>query len=93
MSQQTKNIMDIEQHCISPRPEIRFYSNKKKKLFFRNSHLLEFGVIEPAEHSPAEYIFTIFGKSSNYYKILNLKGLNRHIEKHHFKMDKLWSAE
>ena len=24
--------------------------------------------------------------------ILNLKGLNRHIEYHHFKMDTLWSA-
>ena len=24
--------------------------------------------------------------------ILNLKGLNKHIEKHHFKMDTLWSA-
>ena len=24
--------------------------------------------------------------------ISNLKGLNKHIEKHHFKMDTLWSA-
>lgn len=31
-------------------------------------------------------------KSGKYSMISNLKGLNKHIEKHHFKMDTLWSA-
>ena len=31
-------------------------------------------------------------RSGKYRMILNLKGLNQHIEKHHFKMDTLWSA-
>ena len=31
-------------------------------------------------------------KSGKYRMILNLKGLNRHIEYHQFKMDTLWSA-
>ena len=43
----------------------------------------------PAVHSPGEYISTIFvrkKKSGKYRLILNLKGLNQHIEKHHFKI-------
>jgi len=42
-----------------------------------------------------EYISTLFvrkKKSGKYRTILNFKGLNKHIEKHHFKMDILWSA-
>ena len=54
--------------------------------------MLEMGVTEPAVHSPDEYISTIFvreKKSGKYRMILNLKGLNKHIEKHRFKMDTL----
>ena len=45
------------------------------------NHLLELGVIEPAVHSPGEYISTIFVRkktSGKYRLILNLKGLNQH---------------
>ena len=89
----------IVQHChleignpnqTRPRPEIEFDSNEKEII-----DLLELGVIEPAVHSPGEYISTIFvrkKKSGKYRMILNLKGLNKRIEKRHFKMDTLWSA-
>ena len=53
------------------------------------------GVFEPAVHCPDEYISTIFArkkKSGKYRMILNLNELSKHIEKHHFKMDTLWSA-
>ena len=78
-----------------PRPEIEFDSNKKDIIDSEIAHLLELGVIEPAVHSPAEYISTIFvriKKSGKYRMILNLKVLNKHIEKHHFKMDTLWTC-
>ena len=99
-----QNILDIVQHChleignpnqTRPRPEIEFDSNEKEIIDSEIAHLLELGVIEPAVHSPGEYISTIFvrkKKSGKYRMILNLKGLNKHIEKHHFKMDTLWSA-
>ena len=57
--------------------------------------LQKLGVIEPACHSSGEFISTIFvrkKKSGKYRMILNLKGLNRHLEYCHFKMDTLWSA-
>ena len=78
-----------------PRPEIEFDSNEKEIIDSEIAHLLELGVIEPAVHSPAEYISTIFvriKKSGKYRMNLNLKGLNKHIEKHHYKMDTLRSA-
>ena len=99
-----QNILDIVQHChleignpnqTRPRPEIQFDSNEKEIIDSEITHLLEMGVIELAVHSPGEYISTIFvrkKKSGKYRMILNLKGLNQHIEKHHFKMDTLWSA-
>ena len=78
-----------------PRPEIQFDSNEKDIIDSEITHLLKLGVIEPAVHSPDEYISTIFvrkKKSGKYRMILNLKGLNKHIEKHPFKMDTLRSA-
>ena len=78
-----------------PRPEIEFDSNEKEIIDSEIAHLLELGVIEPAVHSPGEYISTIFvrkKKSGKYCMILNLKGLNKHIEKHDYKMDTLRSA-
>ena len=78
-----------------PRPEIQFDSNEKDVIDSEITHLPKLGVIEPAVHSPGEYIPPIFvrkKKSGKYRMILKLKGLNKHIEKHHFKMDTLWSA-
>ena len=78
-----------------PRPEIQFDSNEKDIIDSEITHLLKLGAIEPAVHSPDEYISTMFvrkKKSGKYIMILNLKGLNKHIEKHHFKMDTFWSA-
>ena len=96
------NRLKYSGHCIAlpfgdcqspnqsrPRPEIQFDSNEKD-IDSEISHLLKLGAIEPAVHSPDEYISTTFvrkKKSGKYRMILNLKGLNKHIEKHHFKMD------
>ena len=99
-----QNILDIVKccHCeignpsqARPRPEIQVDSTEKEIISSEIKHLLELGVIKPAVHSPDEYISTIFvrkKKSGKYRMILNLKGLNKHITKHHFKMDTLWSA-
>ena len=99
-----QNILDIVQHChleignpnqTRPRPEIQFDSNEKEIIDLEITHLFEQGVIEPAVHSPEEYISMILAwkkRSGKYHTILNLKWLNKHIEKHHFKMDTLWSA-
>ena len=99
-----QNILDIVQHYhleietsnqSRPRPEIQFDSNEKEIIDSEITHLFKLDLTEPAVHSPGEYISTIFvrkKKSGKYRMILNLKGLNKHIEKHHFKMDTLWSA-
>ena len=91
-----QNILDIVQlynleietpNQSRPRPEIQFDSNEKEIIDLEITHLFKLGVIEPAVHSPGEYISTIFvrkKKSGKYRMILNLKGLNKHIEKHHF---------
>ena len=98
------NILDTVQHCHleignpdqpRPRPEIQFNSEEKAIIHAEITHLLELGVIEPAVHCPNEYISSIFvrkKKSGKYRMILNLKALNKYVEKHHFKMDTLWSA-
>ena len=68
---------------------------KKSLIHARITHLLELGVIEPAVHSPDDYISTVFvrkKKSGKHRMILNLKGLNQRIEKHHFNVDTFWSA-
>ena len=70
-------------------------TKQKRWLLTEINHLQKLGVSEPACHSSGEFISTIFvrqKKSGKYRMILNLKGLNRHIEYHHFKMDTLWSA-
>ena len=97
-----ENILDTVQHCHfeignpdqpRPRPEIQFNSEQKAIINAEITHLLELGVIEPEVHCPNEYISSIFvRKSRNYCMILNLKGLNKYVEKHHFKMDTLRSA-
>ena len=99
-----QDILDMVQHChleianptqLRLRPEIQFDSKEEGIITSEIAHLLELGVIEPAVHTPDEYISTIFvrkKKSGQYRMVLNLKGLNKHIEKHHFKMDTLWSA-
>lgn len=97
-----QDLMDTVQHCyleienptqLRLRPEIQFDSKEEGTITSEIAHLLEeLGVIEPAVHTPDEYISTIFvrkKKSGQYRMILNLKGLNKHIEKHHFKMDTL----
>ena len=60
-----------------PRPEIQFDSNEQDVIDSEITHLLKLGVIEPAVHSPDEYISTIFvrkKKGGKYRMILNLKG-------------------
>ena len=77
------------------RPEIQFDQMEQIIIDKEITHLLALEVIEHTCHSPGEYISTVFvrkKKNGNYRMILNLKGLNEHIEYHHFKMDTLWSA-
>ena len=52
--------------------------------------LLEKGAIVPCEHEKGEYIspiFTTSKKDGSSRMILNLKGLNKFLEYHHFKME------
>jgi len=93
-----KKILDTVQHCDLeignpnqpwPRAEIQFDSKEKEIINSVNVHMLELGVIEPAVHCPDEYISSLFvrkKKSGKYCMILNLKGLKKHIEKHHFQI-------
>lgn len=97
-------ILDIVQHChleidnpeqTRLRPVIQFDPSEIKIIDLEITNLLNMGVIEPAVQCPDEYISNIFvrqKKSGKYRMILNLKGLNKYIAKHHFKMDTLWSA-
>ena len=77
------------------RQEIQFDQMEQIIIDKEMTHLLALEVIEHTCHSSGEYISTIFvrkKKNGKYRMILNLKGLNEHIEYHHFKMDTLWSA-
>ncbi|XP_028407533.1 uncharacterized protein LOC114530148 [Dendronephthya gigantea] len=54
--------------------------------------LLSKGVITTSCHEPGEYFSNVFvrkKKDGSYRMILNLKGLNRDVEYHHFKMDNI----
>lgn len=80
-----------------PRPEIQFDSNEQDIIDSEITHLLKLGVIEPAVHSPDEYtiFFHDFCAEKERWQIshdFESKRVNKHIEKHHFKMDTLWSA-
>ena len=80
---------------LRPRPEIQFGYKEEDIITPEIAYLLELGVIEPAVQTLDEYISTIFVRkkeSGRYRMILNLQGLNKHTEKHHFKMDTLSSA-
>ena len=99
-----QNIQNMVQNChleienptqLRPRPEIQFGYKEEEIITPEIAHLLELGVIEPAVQTLDEYISTIFVRkkeSGRYRMILNLQGLNKHTEKHHFKMDTLSSA-
>ena len=73
-----QNILDIVQHYhleietpnqSRPRPEIQFESNEKEIIASEITHLFKLGVIEPAVHSPGEYISTIFVRKKKSGKI------------------------
>ena len=77
------------------RPEIKFDSTEQAIINAEIRTLLQLGVVEHAVHSPGDFISNMFvskKKSGKYRMIHNLKGLNKHIEYHHFKMDPMWSA-
>ena len=80
-----------------PRPKIQSDPKETKIITSETAHLLALGVIEPAVHTPDEFISSTGivvrkKKCGQYPMILNLKGLNKQIEKHHFKIDTFWSA-
>ena len=65
------------------KPEIHFDTKERETITSGNARLSELGLIEPAVHTPDEYISIICvreKKSGQYRTILNIKGPNKHIE-------------
>lgn len=65
------------------KPEIHFDTKERETITLGNARLSELGLIEPAVHTPDEYISIICvreKKSGQYRTILNIKGPKKHIE-------------
>ena len=79
-----------------PLPELRFSPAEQNFLRSEIASLLDKNVLERAEHVPGEFISNIFlrekREKGKYRMILNLKHLNKSVEKIHFKMDTLMST-
>ena len=97
-----QNILDIIQHCHleignpyqpRPRPEIKVDSTEKETIQKSHSclNLVLLSLLPTLQMKTFPQFLSGKRKLANRV-ILNLKGLNKHIEKHHFKMDTLWSA-
>ena len=69
--------------------------SEAENVFLQNEirNMLKKGIIEHSKHENGEYISSIFLRekktAGQYRMILNLKKLNKFVEKHHFKMDTL----
>ena len=74
-----------------PMPEIKFSPQERQFVQQEIKALLRKGVITKAEHTAGEYISNIFLREKQevgkFRMILNLKHLNKYIEKKHFKME------
>ena len=79
-----------------PLPELRFTPAEREFIRSEMTALLNKNVLIKAEHAPGEFISNIFlrekKEKGKYRMILNLKYLNKNVEKIHFKMDTLWST-
>ena len=67
----------------------------KMLLIWEITKLLDKKVIVKSQHCPGEYISPIFTrpkKGGTSRMTLNLKGLNKHVKYHHFKMDTIEMA-
>ena len=82
------------QHKV-PRP-LNFSQTENDIIALEIERLLEKGVISEVAHEPGEFISNIFVRekkdSGKFRMILNIKELNKHVKKHHFKMDTLTTA-
>ena len=100
-----KILADVRGHKIEfasepyqnrPARELRFSNKERSFLKKEIETLLKKGVITRVRHEEGEYISNIFLRekrdSEKHRMILNLKQLNKHAEKRHFKMDTLLSA-
>ena len=81
---------------IRPLPELRFSPAEKAFIHSEIASLLEKGVLEKSVHTPGEFISNIFlrekKEKGKYRMILNLKHLNKSVEKINFKMDTLMTT-
>ena len=79
-----------------PLHEIRFSEQENKFVRTEISALLQKGVLVKAKHVAGEFVSNIFlrekREKGQYRMILNLKHLNKFVEKQHFKMDTLQST-
>ena len=89
------DFVNVPFQCSPPRP---IHLSYKERQYLHNElrTLLDMGVIEKTNHSPGEFISSIFlrpkKQAGKYRLILNLKDLNYEVEYHHFKMDTLETA-
>ena len=79
-----------------PMPEIKFSDEERKFVREELARLHDKGVIVKASHVKGEYISNIFlvekSTPGEWRLILNLKRLNKYLEKSHFKMETLITA-
>ena len=79
-----------------PMPEIKFCEQEKQFVRQELSELLNKKVIQKVQHQDREFISNIFlrekREKGKYSMILNLKHLNKYVEKKHFKMESLIST-
>ena len=77
-------------------PELRFSELEKNFLRTEIQSLLKKEVLVKAEHTVGEFVSNVLLREKqepgNYRMILNLKHLNKFVEKHHFKMETLIST-
>jgi hypothetical protein len=77
-----------------PKP-IKFSATENNAVDVELTKLLAKHVIQPATHSPGQFISNIFlreKRDGSHRVILNLRELNKDVQYHHFKMDTLKSA-
>lgn len=84
-----------EEPVGSSHRQITFSESEKELLSSELQNLQKKGVIKEVNHEPGEYLSTVFlrpKRDGTHRLILNLKFLNKSVDKIHFKMDSLKSA-
>ena len=90
--------LEFKSAPVQERPPFNINFSSKENDVIRNEidTLLAKGAISVSQHEEGEFISNIFvvekKESGKFRVILNVKGLNEFVEKHHIKMDTLLSA-